>query len=353
MRDQEVAARRGPRLESLAMGWSTADIPDQTGRVAVVTGANRGLGFETARALAARGALVVLAVRDQTRGSDARGAIARQIPTASLELVPLDLASLPSVRDAAATILAAHPVVDLLVNNAGVFGIPRRTTADGFEAQFGVNHLGHFALTALLMPALLRSAAARVVSVTSGFRWLAATVDPTDVALTRHYNPWRAYGRAKLANLQFTLELDRQLRNAGAPVSGLVADPGFSHTDIQATCARESPGLAGRSLVLMARWFGSSAATGTLPLLRAATDPAAEGGALYDPRFIIRGAPVRSRHLARSPRPRDLRTLWEVSERETGIRFDVAAMARAARGAPETVAGIGREEHADREAILR
>jgi NAD(P)-dependent dehydrogenase (short-subunit alcohol dehydrogenase family) len=313
------------------MGWTAADIPDQAGRVAVVTGANGGLGFETARALARAGATVVMAARNPARGEAARAAIARDVPGASLALVTLDLASLASVREAAAAIGHAHPVVDLLVNNAGLMGIPRRLTADGFEMQLGVNHLGHFALTALLMPALLRSTAGRVISVTSSGRWLGSTVDPDDVALERGYHPWRAYGRSKLANLQFTVELDRRLREAGLPVSALVADPGFAHTDLQANASRESGDLAGRFFHQAVRAFGSTSATGALPQLRAATDPAARGGSLYQLRFFVRGAPVRGRFLVRALRPRDLATLWEVSERETGLRFDVAPMVAQAR----------------------
>lgn len=180
------------------MAWTTADIPDLSGKVAVVTGANGGLGLEVSRELARKGAFVVMASRDQGKAEEARGSILDGIPDASLELQPLDLASLASVRVAAERILRTHPDLDMLVNNAGVMGIPERRTEDGFEMQLAVNHLGHFALTALLMPALLRSPDARVVSVTSTGRHNGRAIDPDNPHLEGRYDPWRAYGRPSL-----------------------------------------------------------------------------------------------------------------------------------------------------------
>lgn len=304
------------------MGWSTADIPDLHGRAAVVTGANGGLGFETARELARKGALVVMAVRNIAKAAIARDEIAREIPKASLELVQLDLGSLASVRAAAATILDTHAVIDTLVNNAGVMGIPYRTTSDGFEMQFGVNHLGHFALTAHLLPALLRSDRGRIVSVTSTARLFSSAIDPDDLTMAARYDPWRSYGRAKLANLQFAVELDRRLAAAGAQVRALAADPGFSHTDLQANSAREHRGLSQRFFDTTVGWVGTTPAQGALPQLRAATDPTARGGVLYGLRFVFGGSPVRNPYLSRSMRPEDLATLWSLSERATNVHFD-------------------------------
>lgn len=308
------------------MAWSARRIPDQSGRVAVVTGANGGLGLEVARELARKGAHLVMASRDQAKAEAARASIREEIPGASLELRPLDLASVASVREAAARILADHPRIDILVNNAGVMGIPERRTEDGFEMQLGVNHLGHFALTALLLPALLRSEDARVVSVTSTGRHARGELDPDNPHLVGRYDPWRAYGQSKLANVRFALELDARFRAAGTSARSIVVHPGFANTDLQARSVRETGG--GRSQrffrAAVAR-YGMTPARGALALLRAATDPGGEGGVLYAPRWVNWGPPVR-RPLLRRARNRAARqTLWEVSERETGITLDVQA----------------------------
>ena len=308
------------------MAWSTADIPDQAGRVAVVTGANGGLGLEVARELARKGARVVMAARDPAKAEQARASIRAEIPDAGLEPRPLDLASLASVRAAAEAILVEHPRIDVLVNNAGVMGIPERRTEDGFEMQFGVNHLGHFALTALLMPALLASPDARVVSVTSTGRHRGRAIDPENPHLTGRYDPWRAYGQSKLANVHFALELDRRFRAAGVPARSIVVHPGFVDTDLQARSVRETRGGRSQRFFRAAvRVFGMSPARGALSLLRAATDPDAVGGALYAPRWVNFGPPVRRPLFGRSRNREAMAVLWGVSERETGIRFDVRA----------------------------
>jgi NAD(P)-dependent dehydrogenase (short-subunit alcohol dehydrogenase family) len=291
--------------------WTAADIPDQSGRTAVVTGANGGLGLETARALAAAGAHVVMAARDQEKAAAARAGIA-----GSAEVVPLDLASQASVRAAAEAILGAHERIDLLVNNAGVMGIPERQTADGFEMQFGVNHLGHWTLTALLLPALRRADGARIVTVTSTAHHMGRAVDPADPFLQGRYKPWRAYGQSKLANFHFALGLDQRV----AGVASLLAHPGLSNTDLQANSVRETRG--GRSQrffhVLAAR-TGMSPEAGARPQLRAATDPEARGGQFYVPRWFNAGPPVRRPVLRRIGMDRAIARLWEVSERETGV----------------------------------
>ncbi|MBA2488607.1 MAG: SDR family NAD(P)-dependent oxidoreductase [Chloroflexi bacterium] len=312
------------------MGWSTADIPDLGGRTAVITGANGGLGSETARELARKGAHVVMAVRDLKKASAARDSIARQTPGASLELIALDLGSLASVRSAATSILAAHPVIDILVNNAGVMGIPHGTTSDGIETQFGVNHLGHFALTALLLPAVARSDGGRIVCITSPARLFSSAIDPDDPTMAARYDAWRSYGRSKLAMLQFAVELDRRLGAAGATAHALAADPGFSHTDLQANSARQHRGMSQRFFAATVGLVGSSPATGALPQLRAATDPTTRGGELYALRFVVGGSPIRNPYLSRSMGSADLERSWSAWERMTGLRFDVAQIVRTA-----------------------
>jgi NAD(P)-dependent dehydrogenase (short-subunit alcohol dehydrogenase family) len=307
------------------MSWTTKDMPDQHGRTAVVTGANGGLGYETALALAAKGAHVVVAARDQAKAERAIESLTAEVPDASVELVALDLGDLASVRDAAGTIAAAHPRLDLLVNNAGLMAMPEATTADGFEMQFGVNHLGHWALTSLLLAPLLRTQGSRVVTVTSTAHHMGRPVDEDNPHLHGRYKPWRAYGQAKLANFHFGLGLDQQLRAAGATTASLIAHPGLSNTDLQARTVREGGGGASAPFFhTLAGRTGMSPAQGALPQLRAATDPAAQGGQFFGPRFVSNGPPVRVPVLRRWDLDRAVRTLWRVSERETGIGLDVA-----------------------------
>lgn len=307
------------------MSWSVADIPALDGRVAVVTGANGGLGLATATALAGAGAHVVMAARDQDKAVAARDNILAAHPSASLEIVPLDLGSLASVDDAAKQIVGAHDVIDILVNNAGVMAMPERRTEDGFEMQFGVNHLGHWALTARLLPAVLRADAARVVSITSVARHFGRAVDAGNPHLMGKYRPWLAYGQSKLANYHFALGLQRAFERAGAPASSLAAHPGLSNTDLQShTVVAGGTGQSGQFFQWLAAHTGMSASQGSLPQLRAATDPHAGGGQLYAPRFVNVGAPVRRPVLRRIGLSRAIDTLWTVSERETGIALDVA-----------------------------
>ena len=311
------------------MAWSAADIPDQHGRTAVVTGANGGLGLETARQLAAKGAHVVMAVRSQEKAAAAVEEIRTTAPDAALELVALDLASQASVRAAARQIMAAHESIDLLINNAGVMGIPEAKTVDGFEMQFGVDHLGHWSLTALLLPALLRAPGSRIVTVTSTAHHMGRAVDPANPHLRGRYRPWRAYGQAKLANFHFGLGLQRELARAGAGTASLIAHPGLSNTDLQAVSVRETGGASQRFFLFAARRTGMSAADGALSQLRAATDPAAKGGEFYGPRFVNSGPPVRKPIVRRLGMDKAIAALWEVSERETGIAIDVRAAAAA------------------------
>jgi NAD(P)-dependent dehydrogenase (short-subunit alcohol dehydrogenase family) len=304
------------------VSWNTGDIPDQRGRTAVVTGANGGLGLATARALAAAGAEVVIAARNQERAAEAKERIQAAVPGAGLTIVKLDLGSLDSVKAAAEDVLASHETIDLLVNNAGVMGIPQSRTADGFEMQFGVDHLGHFALTARLLPALLKAPAARVVTVTSTAHHMGRAVDPDNPHLDGRYGPWRAYGQAKLANFHFGLGLDRLLRDAGAPATSLVAHPGLSNTELQAVSVEETDGgLSQRFFLMLARTVGMSPGEGALSQLRAATDPGAKGGEFYGPLFVNSGPPVRKPLLRRLGMSGAIEKLWRVSERETGLEL--------------------------------
>jgi NAD(P)-dependent dehydrogenase (short-subunit alcohol dehydrogenase family) len=304
------------------VSWNTADIPDQRGRVAVVTGANSGLGLASARALAAAGADVVIAARNQERAARAMGRIRDAVPEARLSVVELDLSSLDSVRAATEQILAAHQTLDLLVNNAGVMGIPEGRTADGFEMQLGVDHLGHFALTARLLPALLSAPAARVVTVTSTAHHMGRAVDPDNPNLDGRYGPWRAYGQAKLANFHFGLGLDRLFRQAGVPAASLIAHPGLSNTELQAVSVEQTGGgLSQRFFLMLARTVGMSPGQGALSQLRAATDPGAKGGEFYGPLFVNNGPPVRKPVLRRLGMSRAIERLWQVSERETGLQL--------------------------------
>ncbi|MEY9835679.1 oxidoreductase [Streptacidiphilus sp. EB103A] len=306
------------------MSWTAADIPDQHGRTAVVTGANGGLGLVTARELAAKGAHVVMAVRNQKKAAAAVEEIRASVPKASLELVALDLSSQASVRQAAQEILAAHQRLDLLVNNAGVMAIGEARTVDGFEMQFGVDHLGHWTLTALLLPALLRTSGSRIVTVTSTAHHMGRAVDVADPHLNGRYGPWRAYGQAKLANFHFGLGLQHELARAGATTASLIAHPGLSDTNLQTVSVEGSGGGATQRFALsMTRRTGMSADDGALSQLRAGTDPAAKGGEFYGPLFVNNGAPVRKPVLRRIGMDRAVAKLWEVSERETGIAIDV------------------------------
>ena len=304
------------------MPWTVDSIPNLTGRVAVVTGANGGLGLETTRVLAGKGAHVVMAVRDQGKAVAAVDDITSDHPAASLELVPLDLASLDSVAAAATSIANGHQAVDLLVNNAGVMAMPEGQTADGFEMQFGVNHLGHWALTARLLPSLLAAPGARVVTVTSTAHHFGRTVDPDNPNLEGSYGPWKAYGQSKLANYHFAIGLQREFERRGIPALSLVAHPGLSHTNLQVHTANEGgAGRSGHFWREMAAHTGMSAARGALPQLRAATDPEARGGEMYAPRFVNSGPPVR-RPILRPGLSPAIATLWRVSEEATGLALD-------------------------------
>ena len=300
--------------------WTARDIADLTGRHVVVTGANTGLGLETARVLAANGATVVLAVRNLDKGEAARADITASVPEADVSLQALDLASLASVRAASIDLHERFDAIHLLINNAGVMFTPESITEDGFELQIGVNHLGHFALTGLLLDLMLPVDGSRVVTVSSGAHKIRSTIDLENLAGTNGYSRTAAYGRSKLANLAFTYELQRRLVAADAPTSALAAHPGGSNTEL----ARNTPALM-RAAGLLFRPFMQSAAMGALPTLRAATDPTAIGGQYYGPDGIaeIRGHPVLVESTDRSHDQELQRGLWDASETLTGVTFPV------------------------------
>ncbi|MEO6471503.1 MAG: SDR family NAD(P)-dependent oxidoreductase [Aeromicrobium sp.] len=307
------------------MSWTQSDIPDLTGRTAVVTGANGGLGLQTALALGGAGAHVVMAARNQAKAESARQEILARHPHASLEVVPLDLGDLSSVAAAAEQILATHPSIDILVNNAGVMGMPEQKTADGFEMQLGVDHLGHFAFDAHLLPAVLRSEAARVVTVTSTARFMGRPFNPGNPHLEGRYGPWKSYAQAKMANYHFGLGLQQKFADAGVAAQSLIAHPGLSNTDLQSTTVTEGGGgWAGGFFHTLAVRAGMTPEQGVRPQLRAATDPKARGGQLYAPRFGGNGAAVRRPVVRRFDLKKRIDQLWEMSERETGVILDVA-----------------------------
>jgi len=300
------------------MAWSTSDIPKLDGRIFVVTGANSGLGYESAKALGAAGATVVMTTRSREKGEETMARILSECPQASLEPVVMDLASLESVRTAAAEILSAHGVIDVLLNNAGVMATPEGRTVDGFETQLGVDHLGHWVFTARLMPALRAAEAARVVTVTSTAHHPGRRLDPDNPNLEGVYDAWKAYYQAKLANYHFAVGLHREFRARRLAAGSLMAHPGLSRTSLQVTTNRlGGAGKSGQFWENMAARRGMEPDRGALPQLRAATDPHARSGQMYAPRFINTGAPVR-RPVMRPGRTRAIRILWEVSERLTG-----------------------------------
>ena len=302
-------------------GWSVHDIPDQSGRVAVVTGANSGLGYATARELARKGARVVLACRSERRGREAGDRIAAEVPGAEVEFGRLDLGDLGSVREFARAF--PYDRLELLVNNAGVMALPYGTTADGFETQFGVNHLGHFALTGLLLPALLDTPGARVVTVSSPAHAM-ANIDIDDLNSERRYRRWVAYARSKTANLLFTHELARRLAAHGAEPVAVAAHPGYAATNLQT----QGPRMAGRRgsewfMRIGNRFFAQSAEAGALPILYAATAPGVRPDSFTGPSFADwRGSPAPARRASWTLNDQAGQRLWSASERLTGVTYD-------------------------------
>ena len=300
--------------------WTTSDMPELQGRVALVTGANSGLGLETTRALAAKGAHVIMACRNQEKGAQAQDSLEKSIPAASLELAELDLASLASIRAFAERFQAKHTQLDLLFNNAGIMAIPYRKTQDGFEWQFGTNYLGHFALTGLLLPTLLATPQSRVIT-TSSVAHRMGKIEFDNLNGERSYSRWSAYGRSKLADLMFALELQRRLKRAGADTISVAAHPGFSHTSLQSTSATEAGAMMERLLYTLYR--GQTAAMGALPQLYAATAPYIYGGEYIGPdgMFGMGGYPKKVRGIKPAYDEQVAAKLWDVSVEMTGVDY--------------------------------
>lgn len=310
--------------------WTADDIPALGGKTVVVTGGNSGIGFEAARQMARKGAHVILACRDTGRAADALEQIRTLHPSASVEAMQLDLASLESVHRFARDFAAKSVPLDVLCNNAGVMAIPRRTTAEGFEMQIGTNHLGHFALTGLLLEPLLAAPAARVVNVSSTAH-KPGRIDFDDLQGERSYRKWMAYAQSKLANLLFTYELQRRLEASGARAISVACHPGYSATNLQAVGPQMSGSrIAARLMDLGNRFFSQPAAMGALPTLYAATSPDARGGDYIGPDGFMEnyGHPRKTSSTARSHDRAVASRLWEVSEQLTSVRYPLPAPQR-------------------------
>ena len=305
--------------------WGAEQIPSQAGRRVIVTGANSGIGLVAARELARAGASVVLGCRNREKGEAAATEIRQSAPAAAVEVAELDLGSLASVRAFAERYRSTHDALDLLINNAGVMAPPRRTTSDGFELQFGTNHLGHFALTGLLIGLMEGRTDARAVTVSSGAHRM-GKIDFDDLQGERHYGRWSAYGQSKLANLLFAFELERRLRTAGSSIKSLAAHPGYAATNLQFAAV---PAYERMFMSVSNVFFAQSAARGALPTLYAATYPGLDGGTFIGPDGFMemRGRPT---IVQASPAAHDeavAKRLWDVSEVLTGVKFKLAATA--------------------------
>jgi NAD(P)-dependent dehydrogenase (short-subunit alcohol dehydrogenase family) len=312
----------------MAAHWTAADIPDQSGRVVVVTGANSGLGLIDSRELARAGATVVMACRNTEKGERAAEQIRGEVPDAQLVVEPLDLADLASVRAFAERFDGEHDHLDVLINNAGIMAAPRRLTTDGFESQLATNHLGHYALTGLLLPTLLASPQPRVVTESSEMHRV-GRIKFEDLKGEGRYFRWLAYGQSKLANLMFAFELQRRATEAGTSLKSMAAHPGYAETNLQfaAPPVYERPFLA-----IGNRLFAQSAEMGALPTLYVATVPDLPGGSFVGPDGFMeqRGYPKVVKAAGKAYNEQQWRRLWDVSEALTGVNYDFAASAAAA-----------------------
>jgi NAD(P)-dependent dehydrogenase (short-subunit alcohol dehydrogenase family) len=301
--------------------WSENDVPDQSGRVVVVTGSNTGLGLDTARVLAGRGAQVVLAVRNVDKGEAACQRIRQSVPDAEVSTQRLDLGSLESVRTAAAELQAAHPRIDMLINNAAVAFPPKTTTPDGFELQFATNHLGHFALTGLLLENMLSVDGARVVVVASLDHKLGGAIHFDDLQWDRRYSSALAYAQSKLANLMFCYELHRRLVTSGAPLMAVTAHPGYTKSDLFRNMGKPVQAM----MKFSDHFIGQDPAKGALPQLYAATMPDVQGGQYWGPDGFLEmaGYPTLVRSSKKSYDQQVQQRLWTVSEELTGVTYPI------------------------------
>jgi len=303
--------------------WNVNDIPNQSGRTILITGANSGLGYETTLALAGKQAQIVMACRNQEKGQQARAKILQLVPDAKIELMSLDLESLAAIRDFAAAFKAKHTRLDLLINNAGVMAPPRRETKDGFESQIGTNHLGHFALTGLLLDLLITTPGSRIVTVSS-VAHRTGRIKFDDLQRKQSYSRYGAYGQSKLANLLFAFELQRKLEAAGSKTLSLAAHPGYSDTNLQSnTATATKSSLEGLFYNIGNSIMAQSSAMGVLPQLHAATAPEVKGGQFYGPGFMgLRGYPKLEVANAPAYDKAVAARLWQVSSQLTGVNYE-------------------------------
>ena len=316
-----VSRQREAASSAATENWTVANMPDLTGKVIIVTGANSGIGYEAAKEFARKGAQTILACRSLDKAQAALNEIQAELPGAKAEMMPLDLASLESVRQFTAAFQAKYDRLDVLVNNAGIMMVPYGTTEDGFERQLGTNHLGHFALTGLLFDLLVNTPNARVVNVSSGgHRFGEMNFDNLMFEKGEGYTPMKAYGRSKLANLLFTYELQRRFEARGIQAEALAAHPGISDTNL---ANHLLPGWAAPLLRPLFALMVQSAAMGALPTIRAAVDPQAKGSDYYGPDGPKeqRGYPVKVQSNEASHNMADAQKLWQVSEQLTGVHL--------------------------------
>lgn len=303
--------------------WTKQDMPDLTGKVVVVTGANSGLGFESSKAFATKGAHVVMTARSLEKGEKARTEILAEVPNATLDLMRLDVGDLSSVREFAAAFKAKYDRLDILLNNAGLMAIPRQETVDGFEMQIGVNHLGHFVLTGELIDLITRTPNARIHNVTSSANYMGA-INFDDLMGEQSYSRWGAYGQSKLANIYFTYELQKRLAAAGHDTIANVSHPGLVIGNLQANSMANSGTGGSKSWMyrLMGPLMGQDISMGVLPMLYAMTAAEAEGGVMYAPRWLgHRGYPAKSNPNNTCNDEEAVRSLWDISEELTGMHY--------------------------------
>lgn len=300
--------------------WSANNMPDQSGRVVVITGANSGVGYESAVALAQKGARVVMACRSVNKAEDAHRELLKRASGAQVDILPLDLGSLKSVREFSENFNARYDRLDILMNNAGIMIPPYGKTEDGFESQFGTNHLGHFALTGLVLPKLLKTPGSRIVNVSSG-AYLQATMNFEDLQSENEYNAWGAYAQSKLANILFTQELQRKLDAAGADTISVASHPGFARTNLQKV--ENNANSQFNLITFLMPIMSQSAQIGAIYQLYAATMPTVRGAEFYGPRWMLKGDVVRVEVTARGKDVNKAARLWAISEELTGVRYTV------------------------------
>lgn len=312
--------------------WTQKDIPDLSGKVAVITGANSGLGLESTKALARKGATVIMACRNLQKAEKAKEEVLREVPDAKLDVIQLDNASLGSVRAFADTFQTKYDRLDILMNNAGVMAIPRQETEDGFEMQLGVNHLGHFALTGLLLDVIKRTPNARVHTTSSSANY-GSEIHFDDLMLEKDYGRWKAYGQSKLANVFFANELNKRLKAAGHDTVSNASHPGLVLTNLQANSLERSdqPFIERILYPVLGPLLAQDVSMGVLPQLYGATAPGAKGGAFYGPKTLnLKGHPAEKEPDKAAKNDGDLGRFWRLSEDLTGVSYDFAETSQSA-----------------------